>query len=124
MRITDKEALREIRIVKCTELEESIDEYPEAERDGRSDMQFLADEVSYFLNLYTEGGTAHSDDLEWCKEVLRKTKNGKVMPLWSGTLKPMYRKSDIQNARDCINEYKRLQSCMKRINAKGFYGKW
>ena len=30
---------------------------PEDERDGRSDLQILADEVSYRLSLYTEGGT-------------------------------------------------------------------
>ena len=124
MKITDKDALKELKRVRSFELEESLDTYPENERDGRSDMQMLADELSYILSNYSEDGHVLCDDLERAKEIIRETQNGKVMPLWSSSLKPKYRPSDIQIARDAINEYRRLKNCMKRLNAKGIYGKW
>ena len=124
MRLTDKEALKEIKMARSGELEMAIDEYPDDERDGRSDMQMLADELSYILSCYTEDGHVLSDDLNRAREILRETKNGKVIPLWKESLKPIYRPHDIQIARDTINEHRRLVSCMKRLNAKGYYGKW
>lgn len=124
MKIIDKTVLRELNTVRCLELEEDIDSYPEDERDGRSDMEFFADEVSYFVSLYFEGGTCHSEDLDWAREVLRETENGKVMPLWSGTLQPKYRESDVENARSSVNEFRRLCNCLKRLQKRGFYGRW
>lgn len=124
MNITDKEVLRQLKIVRCYELEESVRDYPEDERDGRSDMQFLADEVSYRLSLYTEGGTCTGDDYEEAKRILRETENGKVTPLNRYTLKPKYSPHQIQNAKDSVNEYRRLRSLMDRLEKKGYYGRW
>lgn len=124
MKITDKEALRQLKIVNSYELEETIRDYPEDERDGRSDMQFLADEVSYRLSLYTEGGTCTGEDYEESKEILRETDYGKRILLNPYTLKPKYSPSRIQSAKDSVNEYRRLRSLMDRLEKKGYYGKW
>lgn len=124
MKIADKDALKELKRVKSFDLDEDMQSYPEDERDGRSDMQILADEVSYILSCYTEDGHVFCEALEMAKETIKETKNGKVIPFWSSSLKPKYRPSDIENARNIINEHKRLKSCMKRLNEKGFYGKW
>lgn len=119
MKLTDKEALRELKIVRCVELEESISEFPSNDRDGRSDMQILSDEVFYRLSLY-DGGTCTSEDYEKAKEILRNTNHGKTMPLNKYTLRPMYSISAIEDAKNTVNEYKRLVSCMKRLHAKGY----
>ena len=124
MNITDKEVLKEIKRVKSWDLQEDVFEYPENEREGRSDMQFLADECSYILSCYSEGGHVFCDTLEDAKELLKITKNGKVIPLWQHSLKPMYQPRQIEMARDVINEHRRLKSLMKRLNAKGYYGCW
>jgi hypothetical protein len=124
MNITDKEVLKQLKIVRSYELEESVRSYPEDERDGRSDMQILADETSWRLSLYTEGGTSTGEDYEEAKEILQETKYGKVIPLNRYTLKPKYSPSRIQSAKDSVNEYRRLCSLMDRLNKKGFYGKW
>ena len=123
MKITDKEVLRQLKIVRSYQLEESIETYPEDERDGRSDMQILADEVSWFVSLYTEGGTATSEDYEYAKEILRETNNGKI-PLRLSDLKPKYSPRDIQEAKNTINEFKRLKNLMERLNKKGYFGIW
>lgn len=124
MKLTDTNALNELKKARSSELDEAINSYPEDERDGRTDLQMLADELSYILSNFEESGHVLCDDLAHAKEVLYKTKYGKVIPLWQSTLTPVYSKSDIEIAKSTINEYKRLQSCMKRLNKQGYYGKW
>ena len=124
MNIADAEVLKELKRVRSCDLEDSLLDYPEDERDGRSDMQCLADELSWILSNYKEDGHVLCDDLQEAREIIRETKNGKVIPLWQGTLQPMYSKSRIQSCRDTINEYNRLQSLLKRVHAKGFRGRW
>ena len=122
MRITDKEALREMRLIHDGELYDSVQDYPEDERDGRSDLQFIADEVSYIISCFNEHGHCNNEALEWAKEVLKDTKNGKVIPYEN--LIPLYKKGDVTRARDIINTYRRYNNSMKRLNAKGYYGQW
>lgn len=124
MKITDSAVLKELKRVRSFELEESIASYPDNERDGRSDMQVLADECSWILSNYAEDGHVLHDDLEEAKEIIRKTKNGKVMVLWKDSLKPVWSKSRIETARASINEFKRLQNLLKRLNANGYHGQW
>lgn len=124
MKITDKEVLKELKRARSYELYESLETYPEDEREGRSDMQMLADECSYIISCFEENGHVLGDDLERAKEIIKETKNGKVIPLWSQSLTPMYSKHDIENARNAINEYRRLKNLMKRLNANGYYGQW
>ncbi len=124
MTITDKEVLKELDRVRSYDLREDLNTYPEDERDGRSDMQMLADEVSYILSCYMEDGNFLGDSLRESKEILKETKNGKVIPLWKTTLTPIYRQDQIQMSRNIINEHRRLQNLYKRLNDKGFNGKW
>jgi len=127
MTITDKKALAELKKINSCELDEYVDSYPNDERFGRSDMQIIADEMSYIISCFEEAGHVLYEDLEQAREILRKTKNGKVIPyiVINGVPKyPRYRQSDIEIARSSINEYKRLKNAMKRFNKAGYYGKW
>ena len=56
MNITDKEVLKELKRVRSGELEDSVFDYPENDRDGRSDMQVLTDELSWILSNFKEDG--------------------------------------------------------------------
>ncbi len=124
MKITDKQVLKELKRVRSCELEMSLETYPEDEREGRTDAQVVADELSYILSCFDEDGHVLCDDLEESRRILKETKNGKVIPLWTQTLTPMYSKSRIESCRDCINEYNRLKNYMKRLNAQGIRGYW
>ena len=124
MNITDTGVLKELKRVNSFDLEDDIRDYPENERGGRSDWQVLADETSWILSNYEEGGHVLCDTLGNAKEILRETKNGKQIPLWASTLKPKYREFDIRMARNIINEHKRLINLYKRIKEKGYYGRW
>lgn len=129
MNITDKKALRWIKIANCDELRESIDSYPEDERGGRDDLQFLADEVSYRTSLYTEGGTSVGEDYEEAVEFLRESNNGKRM-VYYHTMPPVpkYTEIGLQNkvnsCKKSVNEYKRLISLEKRLKDLGYTGRW
>ena len=124
MTFTDKEAVKELNRARSFELHCRIEDYPEYEREGRSDFQILADELSWLLDNFNEDGHCLHDDLEDAREILRETKNGKVIPLWKDSLKPMYSSSRIKGCRDIVNEYNRLVSLRKRVHAKGYKGRW
>lgn len=124
MTITSKEVQRQLKIVNSCELEEMLDCYPENERGGRSDIQMLADEAGYLLSMFNEEGTAHNDDLTDARELLRETKYGREIPLNEKTLKPVYRPSEIQTAKDIVNEYARLTNLLIRLRRKGVHSKW
>ena len=120
MKITDKEVLRHLRIVRCIGLENSIRDLPEDEVDDRTDLQILIDELEYLLSLYEdESGTCHRKDLEQAREFLKETKNGKEIPL---KYLMSYSKTGIDNkvkdAKDCINEYNRLKKLKNRLMIK------
>ena len=117
-------AIRELNKTKSGELWDRIDEFPEEERDGRSDLQILADELSYLIDNYNESGHCMHDDLEEAKEILKETQNGKVIPLIKSTLQPIYDKSRIVSCFNVVEEYKNLLALKKRIHAKGLRGYW
>ena len=126
MILTDKKAISIYKRLKMAELVESIDDYPEDERDGRDDLQFLADEISYFRSCYEEDGHTFCESLEQARELLRETRNGKNIPLDPRTLKPKYGyyPSDIDSAKSIIAEYKQLQYYENHLKQTGYFGKW
>ena len=124
MKIKDAEALKELNKVRSGELEMRIGDFPEDEIDGRSDMQMLVDELSWLIDNFEDDGCSIHEDLEESRQILRETRHGKEIPLWRSSLKPVYDKHQIQHCKDIVNEYKRLKNMMKRLNAKGYYGKW
>ena len=126
MKLTDERAIKMLRKARLYEVEESIDSYPEDERDGRDDFQMLADEVGYVYSCYLEDGHCFKDDLEMAREKLRQTKYGKVIPLDPRTLKPRrgYYPSDIDLAKTCVNEFNRTERMVKRLEKMGYYSKW
>lgn len=126
MKLKDEQVIRILKRVRLYELEEAIDTYPENERDGRSDWQMLADEAGYIYSCYHEDGHVFKDDLEGARELLRETRYGKVIPLDQRTLKPRrgYYPSDIQIAKNCVNEFNRLERLVNKLEKLGYYSKW
>lgn len=128
MLIQDKDVKRWLKIANCTELTESMETFPENERDGKSDLQILADEVSYRLSLYTEGGTCTGEEYEEAVQLLKEVRGGKI-PCWN-TIPPTPKYTSIQleikinDAKAVVNEYSRLKSLMRRLNERGYYGRW
>lgn len=126
MTLTDQKAIKMLEKARLWEVAESIYNYPEDEREGRSDFQMLADEASYMYSCYYEDGHCFHDDLMEAKEKLRETNYGKRIPLDSRTFRPKhgYWPSDIQNCKNAVNEFNRLKRFVERLEKLGYIGKW
>lgn len=124
MKITDTNVLKMIKKMNSEKLWIAIKYYPENERDGRSDIQVLADEAGYILSNYRDNACAHYETLKESRRILRETKYGKVIPLSSHSLKPLYTRLDIMIAKDVVNEYNRFVNLIKRLNSQGIYSEW
>lgn len=125
MIITDKYVIKELKTVRCYELEENLNSYPVEEIGDKSEVQILAEEVAYLLSLYEEG-TCTGEAYEEAINFIRETKNGKILPCYK-TLPPVpkYSKMEfkrrLEESKEIINERKRLISLMDRLNKKGYF---
>lgn len=126
MKITDEWVKKELKRICNQYLIGSIDEYPDDERDGRSDIEVFADEVSYMVSLYHEGEHDWNYDLKEARQLLRETKGGKVTPISALTFKPKpgYEPCMIEWAKTIVREYGMLERELKKLQKMGYYGEW
>ena len=115
MKITDPEVKRLLKRANSVDLDERVYSFPEEERGIQTDMDIFIDELAYLIDLYDSDGTIFSEDLETARGIMKATDNGKVMPLYPDSLLPRYRKYEVDNARDTINEYRRLKRLLKEV---------
>ena len=121
MKLTDQEAIKAIRKVRCYDLEMMLDDYPEDERDGRTDWEMVANEAGWLLDGFREDGHANHEALEEAKELIRDTRNGTVFHglLTSAQLKR--KEMEVQDARDLVNMVKRLTRFVQKLKGMGLY---
>ena len=124
MKITNKDVKKWLKAIRSEQLYEMVENYPEDELDGRSEIQLFADELSYAISCYEEDGHVWRDDLEDAREILQVTKYGKSIPINMRTFKPVYRPSEIQIAKDTVNEYRRMKYRYQKLKESGIYGRW
>lgn len=126
MIITDKEVIKWVKIARNYWLTEDLDEFEEGEREGRDDKQILADEVSWRLSCYIEGGTSIGDEYDEAVEYIKETKNGKQFRINpNDPVRSLDRaKRKYNECKEVVNEYNRLVSLKKRLEARGYKGRW
>lgn len=115
MKFTDEKAKKIFNRIKCDEVSESIETFQEEERDGRTDLEIINEEVDYFLEMFEEDGTVFSEELENAKAVMKETENGKYIPLRLYDLKPKYAKWEVEACKRTISEYRQLKRISKRV---------
>ena len=113
MKITDREALQLLKRANSETLWEYVDAYPEDELDNQSELDLVMDELEYLIFMYEDEGTIHYDNLRYSKMVLKETHNGKTMPVTLPDFEFKYTKQEVQDAKDTVNEYKRLKRLFK-----------
>lgn len=114
MKITDKNVLKIIKKVRSWELEQRIEDYPQDEVDGRSDMEMLKNELDWLIDNFEDEGCIIHEALVEAKRIIYETRNG-CIPLNPYTLKPKYKDYDIKQAHDDVNEYNRLKRLWRKI---------
>lgn len=115
MTITDKRALKIVKSIKCYEAKESIESYPEEERDGKTDLDIVLDELEYFVYMFEEVDGTYKEDLDESREILRKTQNGKTIPISLTTFKPIYSEWRIKSAKNTVSEYRQLKRLVSKL---------
>lgn len=115
MKFTDKEALKIFKSIKCYEVKESIESYPEEERGDKTDLVIIRDEVDYFVYMFEEVDGVFKGSLEESREILRKTNNGKTCRILLPSLKPEYQPYEIERAKRTISEYRQLKRLQKKL---------
>lgn len=115
MNITDKEALKIFKSIKCYELKESIESYPEEERDGKTDIAIIRDEIDYFVYMFEEVDGVFKGSLDESREILRETNNGRSIRISLPSFKPVYQPYEIERAKRTISEYRQLKSLQKKL---------
>ena len=121
MKLTDKEALKALKKARIYDLEQMVDDYPEDERDGRSDWDMIANEAGWLLDSFHDDSHANYEALQEAKELIRDTKNGTVFQglLTSAQLSLMEWK--VKDARDFINMVNRLTRFVAKLKKMGLY---
>lgn len=115
MKFTDKRALKIIKSIKCYEARESIESYPEEERGNKSELEIVLDELEYFVYMFEEVDGSYKGDLDESREILRKTNNGKTIPISLTTFKPIYSEWRIKSAKNTVSEYRQLKRLVNKL---------
>ena len=121
MKLTDENAIKALKKLRCYDLEMMIADYPENERDGRSDWDMIANEAGWLLDGFRDPEHANNEALQEAKELIRKTKNGTVFPGLVTSVQLESWRILVQDARDLVNMVKRLERFVRRLKADGLY---
>ena len=121
MKLTDQEAIKALRKVRCYDLEMMLDDYPEDERDGRTDWEMIANEAGWLLDGFNSDDHANHEALEEAQDLIRKTQNGKVFPGLLTSVQVESYRLRVQDARDLINMVNRLKRFVNKLQGMGYY---
>ena len=121
VKLTDAEAINALRKVRCYDLEERLSDYPEEERDGRTDWDMIANEAGWLLDSFHDDSCANYEALKEAKQVLRETNYGKV---YSGLLTSVELTTwrfKVKDAKDFVNMVNRLERFVNKLKSMGLY---
>ena len=121
MKLTDKEAIKALKNVRCYDLEERLSDYPEEERDGRTDWEMIANEAGWLLDSFYDDSCANYEALEEAKDLIRTTNNGKVFPGLLTSVQVQSYQIMVRDARDLINMVKRLKRFVEKLKNMGLF---
>ena len=117
MKFTDKEAIKALERANVCELFDMIADYPEEDRDGRSDFEMSANEAGWLLDAFNSFDTAHNEDLLESRRTYQRLIRVKQKRGFLTT----HEYIALDSARYCMNEYNRLTGLVKRLKAMGLY---
>ena len=116
MQIKDKDALSLLKRARSAAVSESLELLPDDEIEGKTDIELVVDEIEYLVWMYEEDDTLQYANLQTAKKIMKETDNGEVMPVeWSpdDDIANRYSLEEIKEAKDTVNEYRRLKRLLK-----------
>ena len=119
MKITDKRVKAELKRINSSELNYDLSIIEDGDDDiqNLSEWEIFLKELQYVTECFEEEGHTLCEDLTQAKELLRETKNGKIIRMSLVTFEPVYGYAphNIESARKTVNEYNRLKLAVKRL---------
>lgn len=117
MKVTDPTVKRLLNRANSEDLWAHIDAYPDDEIEDNTELDIFTDELEYLIWLYEEDGNVFYDNLQAAKSILKETHNGTSMPILLPEFKEKYTEQEVKEAKDTVNEYRRLKRLLKECIA-------
>ena len=121
MKLTDTEAIKALKKVRCCDLEDMLHDYPEDERDGRTDWDMIANEAGWLLDSFRDDSHANYEALEDARELVRETKNGTVFKGLLTSVELKRKQNEVYSARELINMVNRLTRLVQKLKGMGLH---
>ncbi len=123
MKLTDPKVIQVLKRARCYQVQQDIDEFPENEKDGKTDLEIAIWSADYILERMEDPeSTIWGEPLVEAKKILRETDYGKFIPFDANPWKkpfefiPRYADWEIKNAKEYVNEYKRTKNLVKKLH--------
>lgn len=116
--ITDEKVKKMLNRLAIPEVDELVNDYPESERGDKTDLDIFVEAIEYVYDLFTSENTIQSNDLASAKSILGRTKYGKEVSMFTsnnGKFIPEFTQKDIEYAKTCFNEFKRLERLYNKL---------
>jgi len=116
--ITDEKVKKMLNRLDIPEVNELVNDYSESKREDKTDLDIFVEAIEQVYDLFTSEDTIQSNDLASAKSILRKTKYGKEVPMLTsnnGKRIPEFTQKDIEYAKTCFNEFKRLERLYNKL---------
>lgn len=124
MKLTDQKAIKLLDRANSAELEEHISNMTALDADGMNDLEVLASESNYLLDMYKESGTIQNEEYAYARKRLKRSENGKFIPFSIETFRPLpgYNKNELEEAKKCVEEVNRLKNLVRKLADMGYHG--
>lgn len=118
MKLENKELAELVKAANLSVLNWRIFIATADDMDGLSEAEWVKREAEWIIEDYTEDGHALHEELAWARWLLKRTENGKRIPISiEDGFRPMrgFQPQDIKAARQVVQEYKAAKAFEKKI---------
>jgi hypothetical protein len=116
--ITDKYVLKTLREVNSPLVNSNIFSLEEYDRDEKSDLLILVEELDYALDLYNTEGTMSNDHLKLAQNIYDRTNGFTTMPVDPNTFQAVYTKAQLSAAEMVLQEVQRINDALRKARKR------
>lgn len=117
MELKNAELAAMVEAANINELDYRV--YITEDTEGMPEKEWLEREVQWIIEDFSEdNGHSLYDELRWAKKVLKRTDNGRIIPISiENGFRPIegFAPKDIEYAKFLVNEYKAIKAFQKKL---------
>ena len=116
--ITDNYVLKLLKFVNSPTVNYGIYSFDECERDGKSDLLILIEELDYALDIYNTEGTMPNETMKLSQEIYDRTNGFTTMPVDPNTFQAVYTKAQLSAADMILKEVSRINEALRKARKR------